>query len=103
MNLIYLITGIFCGVAVCMGTFYSLAQVILHEGRIRWIHFVALVMMLVVMWFLLERDVALARLASPLLLVSLIAAFWVERRWFKILPLLQMVFAALLLAGYVQF
>ncbi len=103
MNLIFLITGIFSGIAVCMGTFYSVAQVILHQGRIRWIHFASLVMMLVVMWFLLERDVALARLASPLLVIALLAALWVERRWFKILPLLQLVFAGLLMAGYVRF
>ncbi|MEM8842889.1 MAG: hypothetical protein AAGD47_14060 [Pseudomonadota bacterium] len=103
MNLIFLITGIFGGIAVCMGTFYSVAQVILHQGRIRWIHFAALVMMLVVMWFLLERDVTLARLASPLLALALIAALWVEQRWFKILPLLQLIFAGLLMAGYVRF
>lgn len=103
MNLIYLIVGIFCGIGVCMGTLYSVAQVVLLEGYRRWIHFALIVMMLTVMWFLLERDALTARLLSPLLLVACLAAVWAESRWFKIMPLLQGVFACVLFAGYIRF
>ncbi|MBY8977664.1 hypothetical protein KHP62_17760 [Rhodobacteraceae bacterium NNCM2] len=103
MNIILLIVGVFCGIAVCIGTLYSVAQVILNEGRLRWVHFFAVVMMLTVMWFLLERDVFTARLLSPLLILALIGTFWVERRWYRILPILQGTFAILLIAGYVHF
>lgn len=103
MNLIIVITGIFCGIAVCMGTLYSVAQVILLKGAGRWIHFVAVVVMMCVMWFLLERDVPSARLISPLLLAICLATFWIEPRWYKILPFLQGVFAVMLFAGYVRF
>lgn len=103
MNLLFGIVGIFAGIAVCMGTLYSLAQVILTERWVRRAHLFALGAMLLVMWFLLERDVALARLFSPLLLLACIATFLVERRWFRLFPILQAVFAVLLLGGYVHF
>ncbi|MEM7669197.1 MAG: hypothetical protein AAF317_08595 [Pseudomonadota bacterium] len=103
MNLIYLIVGIFCGIGVCMGTLYSVAQVILLEGYRRWVHFAAVVVMLTVMWFLLEREAQTAQILSPILLMTCAAAIWVEHRWFKILPALQGVFASVLFAGYVQF
>ncbi|MEM9045015.1 MAG: hypothetical protein AAGC81_09975 [Pseudomonadota bacterium] len=103
MNLIFIIVGIFSGIAVCMGTLYSLAQAILEKGWTRAIHIFAIASMGSVMWFLLERDVVTAQLLSPVLLIALALTFWVEKRWFKILPLIQSVFAMLVFMGYVQF
>ncbi|MEM8790770.1 MAG: hypothetical protein AAGE80_04070 [Pseudomonadota bacterium] len=103
MNLVLLIVGIFCGIAVCMGTLYSLAQAILERGWIRVIHIFAIAAMGSVMWFLLERDAITAQLLSPVLILACALTFWIERRWYKILPLIQSVFAVLLFMGYVQF
>ncbi|MEM0945308.1 MAG: hypothetical protein AAGI70_15330 [Pseudomonadota bacterium] len=103
MNLIHLIIGIFCGIGVCMGTLYSIGQVILTEGWTRWLNLFAVIAMGAVMWFLLERDAGLAQLLSPVLILACLGTLIVERRFYKILPALQMVFAVVLFLGYVQF
>ncbi|MEM9098064.1 MAG: hypothetical protein AAGC79_06010 [Pseudomonadota bacterium] len=103
MTLVLLIIGIFCGIAICIGTLYSLAQAVLETGRTRAIHIFAIASMGSVMWFLLERDAVTAQLLSPVLLIALAMTFWIEKRWFKILPLLQSVFAVFVFMGYAQF
>ncbi|MEM7505493.1 MAG: hypothetical protein AAF415_02015 [Pseudomonadota bacterium] len=97
------IVGVFAGIAICIGTLYSLAQMMMSDGWTRAAHIFAIIAMTSVMWFLLERDPDTARMLSPLLVLACIATFWVERRWYRIFPILQVAFAGLLLGGYVQF
>ena len=103
MTLIFIIVGIFCGIAVGIGALYSLAQAILETGWTRAFHIFALASMGSVMWFLLERDTFTAQLLSPLLILACALTFWIERRWFKILPMLQCIFAVFVFMGYAQF
>lgn len=101
MTSILMIVGVFAGIAVCMATLYSLAQAMMQEGARRWAHLAFVIAMLAVMGMLLEREVGLARmLAWPLLAVGL-WAFWVERGWYRLFPLMVQLFAAVLIAGLV--
>ena len=81
---------------------YSLTQIVLLRGWPRIAHVASLVLILAVMAALMERAVPLARiLALPLAG----AAFWtlvIEPRWYRIFPILVILFAALLIAGYVS-
>ena len=101
MGVILTIAGIFAGIGVFIATMYSVSQIVLLEGRARIAHAVLITLILVVMACLVERWVPMARvLAIPLLG----AAFWVavlETRWYRIFPLLVMLFALLLILGYV--
>ena len=102
-QLLFLIVGVFAGIAVCMGTLFSIGQVMLGEGWSRRAHLFALISMLAVMWFLLEREAGVARLLSPVLIAACIGVFLVEKGWYRILPLLQLVFALMLFFGFVFF
>ncbi|MEM7057504.1 MAG: hypothetical protein AAF557_07940 [Pseudomonadota bacterium] len=99
--MILTIAGIFAGIGVFLAAMYSVSQILLLEGRARVAHVASLVMILVVMACLMERWVETARvLAIPLFG----AAFWtlvIEPRWYRVFPLMVMVFALLLIMGYV--
>ena len=97
-----LLIGIFGGIAVFLATMYSMTQVLLLEGRLRWVHatlfLLVMAIMTVLFWW---RDPAVARLFSfPLVPVAL-WAFWIEVRWYRIFPMLVLLFALALATGYV--
>lgn len=95
------IAGIFAGIGIFLAAMYSVSQVLLLEGRGRMAHAANLAMILIVMACLMERWVPAARtLAIPLMGT----AFWtlvIEPRWYRIFPLLVMLFAGLLIMGHV--
>ena len=101
MGMVLTIAGIFAGIGVFMAAMYSVTQILLLEGRGKLAHAVSLALILAVMACLMERWVFEARiLAVPLFA----AAFWtlvIEPRWYRIFPILVMLFALLLIMGYV--
>ena len=99
--MILTIAGIFAGIGVFLATMYSVSQILLMEGRMRVAHALQIGLILCVMACLMERWIIGARiLAVPMMGV----AFWVavlEPRWYRVFPLLVMLFALLLILGYV--
>ncbi|MEM0924046.1 MAG: hypothetical protein AAGI13_13440 [Pseudomonadota bacterium] len=96
------IVAIFAGIAVGMGALFSIGQAILATGWTRAAHLFALIAILAVMWFLWDGEPGVARLLSPLLVLACLGTFIVERGWFRILPLMQGVFALLVFFGMVS-
>jgi hypothetical protein len=101
MTSVLMIAGLFAGIAVCLATLYSVAQAMLAEGWPRRAHLAHLAAILVVMGALLEREVTVARIGAAPLLASAVWVFWLERGWYRVFPLLVILFAAILMAGYV--
>jgi hypothetical protein len=101
MGLALLVTGIFAGIALSLATLYSVAQAVLMQGRPRLAHAALLVLTLAAMAALHNQSVPLARLFALPLLAAAIWAFALERGWFRVFPLLQQLFAAVLLTGWV--
>ncbi|MEL6476688.1 MAG: hypothetical protein AAFR17_05110 [Pseudomonadota bacterium] len=101
LTIIFYVIAIFSGIAVGMGTLFSIGQSMLSTGWTRAAHLFGLVSMLAVMWFLLEREPGVARLLSPVALAGCVCVFLVERGWYKILPILQIVFVLLVFFGFV--
>ena len=101
MGVVLTIAGIFAGIGVFLSAMYSVSQILLLEGRARLAHAASLILILVVMACLMERWIETARIfAVPLFA----AAFWtlvLEPRWYRIFPILVMLFALLLILGYV--
>lgn len=80
---------------------YSLTQSLLLSGPARWANIALFTLILIVMGALMERHVILARiLALPLFMVAA-WAFTLEPRWYKVFPVLVMIFAAILMLGHV--
>ena len=101
MSTILTIAGIFAGIGVFMAAMYSLTQTLLLRGAARWLHLVSLVLIVVVMGALMERTIPMARLlALPLIAVSAVLLIR-EPGWYRIFPALVIVFALLLILGYV--
>ncbi|MEM9369503.1 MAG: hypothetical protein AAGD07_26340, partial [Planctomycetota bacterium] len=99
--MILTIAAIFAGIGVFLATMYSVSQILLLEGRARLAHAASVVTILIVMACLMERWNETARIAA---IPMLGAAFWtlvVEPRWYRVFPLLVMVFALLIILGYV--
>lgn len=92
---ILMIIGLFAGIAVCMATLYSVSQAMLAEGMVRWANLAQLVMILVVMGALLEREIGFAEIMAWPLIAAAIWTFALERRWYRIFPILVIVFALL--------
>ena len=101
MDTILTLAGIFAGIGVFLAAMYSVSQILMLEGRGRIAHALSLGLILAVMAALMERHVPLARLiAAPLVPV----AFWtavIEPRWYRIFPLITVLFALLVVMGYV--
>lgn len=102
MGLMILATGIFAGIAISIASFYSVAQVLLTQGQQRLAHLAALLLTLAAMAALQYGSVPLARVMGVPLLLAGFWAFVHERRWFRLFPLIQQLFAAVLLAGLVE-
>lgn len=101
MGMVLTIAAIFAGIGVFMATMYSVSQILLLDGRARAAHVASVITILVVMACLMERWNELARIAA---IPMFAAAFWtlvVEPRWYRIFPLLVMVFALTVILGYV--
>jgi len=95
------IAGIFAGIGVFLAAIYSASQALLSEGEGRAMHALGAGLILAAMAALMEREVGLARfLAVPLALVAG-RTLMIERRWYKVLPLLVIAFAVALMLGYV--
>ncbi|MEM7190064.1 MAG: hypothetical protein AAF439_10680 [Pseudomonadota bacterium] len=101
ISTILTIAGIFAGIGIFLATMYSFSQILLLKGTGRIAHAIAFVLILSIMAALMERFVPIARiLAVPLFGV----AIWLmvlEPRWFRIFPILIMLFSILLIMGYV--
>ncbi|MEM9140970.1 MAG: hypothetical protein AAGB15_14180 [Pseudomonadota bacterium] len=101
MSVILTVTGIFAGIGMFLAAMYSASQILLLTGRGRVAHAVTFGLILVVMAALMERWIDTARVSAVLLFG---AAFWtlvLEARWYRVFPLLTMLFAVLLMMGYV--
>ncbi|MEO0763325.1 MAG: hypothetical protein AAFZ09_16235 [Pseudomonadota bacterium] len=96
-----LVVAIFSALFVFIATMYSLAQFILNEGRERWTHLAIMLVVLAIFASLELRSVVGARLLALPLFCLTLWAMWIEERWFKVFPLLQMMFAIVLLLGLV--
>lgn len=101
MGLMILAAGIFAGIAVSLASFYSVAQAVLAPGRTRWAHLAVLAFTFGAMAALEAGSVPAARLMAAPLLVAAVWAFTLERRWFRLFPILQQFLAVALLAGWV--
>ncbi|MEO0430012.1 MAG: hypothetical protein AAF160_21565 [Pseudomonadota bacterium] len=101
MGLFLLVIGIGSAVLIFFATLYSLAQAMLGDGWLQRAHLAALILTLIVMGALYEEMIPLARIAAlPLLCVGM-WCFWLEKRWFKVFPLLTQLFALTLVLGFV--
>lgn len=101
MGLIILGTGIFAGIAIALATLYSIAQAVLAQGRTRFAHMGVLAFTFGAMAALQYGEVTPARALAAPLLAAAVWAFTLEQRWFRVFPLLQQLFAGVLLAGWV--
>lgn len=102
MMTILIIAGLFAGIGVFMAAAYSLSQILLLEGRGRAAHATCLIMILIVMAALMEREIPIARIASIPLILSATWCFAIERGWFRIFPILVQIFAVIVALGYVE-
>ncbi len=101
ISTILTIVGIFAGIGVFLAAMYSMTQVLLLRGAPRWWHGACFVLILFIMAALMEREVWLGRaLAVPLVIIAG-RLLWIEQRWFKVFPILVIVFAVILAMGYV--
>lgn len=101
MNLLLVVIGVFAGIAVSLASLYSLAQALLTEGRPRLAHIALVALTVTIMAALQYGNIPLARLLAAPMLAAAIAAFVLERRWFRVFPLVQQLFAVVLLVGWV--
>lgn len=102
VNTILVVIGIFAGIGVFLATMYSLTQILLLEGKGRIAHAASFVTVLAIMTVLyVWRDTGLARLIAIPLLPIAAWTFWIEARWYKVFPILTMLFALTLVLGYV--
>jgi hypothetical protein len=96
------IAGIFAGIGVFLAAMYSMTQVLLMGGMPRIAHFALFVLILTVMFSMFWwRDVGTARVLAVPLMGFAVWTLVLEQRWYRVFPLLVIVFAGLLLAGYV--
>ena len=99
---ILVIVGIFCGIGVFIATMYSMTQVLLLQGKGRIAHGLQFLIVMAIMTVLyIWRDAAMAQLIAVPLLPVAIWTFLLERRWYRIFPILIFLFALVLIAGYV--
>ncbi|MEL6337170.1 MAG: hypothetical protein AAFS07_00640 [Pseudomonadota bacterium] len=103
MGLLLLVVGIFSGLFVFIATMYSVAQAMLNEDKIRWVHLALILATCTVMAFLYERMVPPARISAVPMFAVAFVAMWMEERWFKVFPIMQQLFAAIVIAGLVNF
>ncbi len=101
MMTILLIAGLFAGIGVFIATAYSLSQILLLEGRGRTAHAACLITTLIVMGALMEREMAIARIAAIPMLIVASWCFAIEGGWFRIFPILLQIFAAIVALGFV--
>lgn len=102
MNTILLIFGLFAGIGVFLATMYSMTQVLLLSGRPRLAHAAQFLLVMAIMTVLyLWRDAGVARLLAIPLIPVAGWTLWLEQRFYRIFPLLIMVFALVLVTGYV--
>jgi len=99
---IIFIVGLFSGIGVFLAAMYSLSRVVAFEAEGKSANLaVCLSIMAIMSALFFFQSVPLARLMA---LPALAAAIWsirVERRWFKVFPGLAILFAAVVLLGYV--
>ncbi|MFK7943350.1 MAG: hypothetical protein AB8B85_10635 [Paracoccaceae bacterium] len=99
---ILLIIGIFAGIGVFLATMYSLTQVLLLEGRARYVHAAQFIVVMAIMTVLfLWRDPVGARVIAFALIPIAAWTILIERRFYRIFPVLIMIFALALASGYV--
>lgn len=101
-QILQLIVGIFGGIGLFLATMYSLTQILLLEGTARYVHAAQFLLVMAIMTVLfLWRDPAGARLFSFVLVPVAAWSLWIELRWYRIFPLLILLFALALATGYV--
>ncbi len=80
---------------------YSVSQLLL-QGRGRIAHALNLLLILAVMAALMERAVPIARILAVPLIATAVWTLVFEPRWYRIFPLVVILFALLLIGGYVS-
>ena len=99
---VMLLIGIFGGIAVFLSMMYSLVQVMLVEGRARYVHGALFVLMMAIFTLLyLWRDTGGAQLLSVPLIPVAVWAIWIERRWYRVFPLIITCVALLGALGFI--
>lgn len=102
MDSVIFVVGLFSGIGVFLSTMYSLSRVVTFEARGKMANaavFASIIAIMTALFFF--QSVPMARvLAVPALLAALWSV-WTEERWFKIFPLLVILFATVVLLGYV--
>ena len=101
MNTVMTVIGIFAGIGVFLAAMYSVSQVLLLRGLGQVLHGISFALVLIVMGALMEREIGFARIAAAPLFLAATATLWFEPRLYKIMPALVMVFALVLMLGYV--
>lgn len=102
MLMILTIAGIFAGIGIFLAAMYSMTQVLLLSGWGRIAHGVCLALIMAIMFVLFFYNaIALAQVIAFALFGVGIWTFVLERRWYRVFPVIVMVFALMLILGYV--
>lgn len=97
--IINLLGGVLIGAAVFAAALFSAYQAVIRRGALRWAHLAALVLTLIGAATISLAAPFTAMLAGISLAFSGVAAFLLEVRWNKVLPLFQILFAVALILG----
>lgn len=102
MDSVIFVVGLFSGIGVFLSTMYSLSRVVTFEAKGKMANlavFVSIMAIMGALFFL--RSVPIAQLMAIPALLAGIWSVWTEERWFKVFPCLVILFAVVVLSGYV--
>ncbi|MEM9011786.1 MAG: hypothetical protein AAGE18_11195 [Pseudomonadota bacterium] len=99
MTIFALLAGIVIAVGVFGATLWSFAQILLARGALRWTHGLSLLATIAGMAAITLVSPPAALAAGAALVLSAAVAGWLERRWTRLLPILQIVFGLALATG----
>lgn len=89
MNVVILMIGAMLALPVFLALVFSLARAVAMTGRLRRAHAAAVVLTIAMMAAVSVEAPTPAALAGGALFLAAAAAFWLEERWNKVLPLFQ--------------
>lgn len=101
MDSVIFIVGLFSGMGVFLSTMYALSRVVTFEAEGKMANVAVFLSVMGIMSALFFfRSVPLAQLLSVPALLAGVWALWVERRWFKVFPVIVILFAITVGLGY---
>jgi len=100
MSIILTVTLVFAGIGVLVATVYSASQILLTDGESRAMHALSVGLILAATAAMLGRDVELARILAALLFFVQGRMLITEQHWYRVFPILVMLFALMLMMGY---